>query len=896
MLHNALLIPPSAAFWAEVARALLDHERLAATGPLDLPAIRVVVPTFAHARLLKTALANQLGCAFIPPRITTMSSWLALQPPDPSTPPATAHSERLMLLYAELRQHAWLKKLFHARRNTDLLPLAQTLLTLSDELTQTLLPSVLAAPDAVEDRWQAALTQLSPSARALLSDEAQLVWSIWKSQLDGNDACAARYAQMMRLAERAEDPLVWISPVAPDAFEQAFLAAYCKRQAVLPIMLDWRAGSVNAVYQAAWSELLDGETTSTPCDTADDITPDGVSLYAAISLEDEALCGAQTIIDWLAAGKSNLAIIAQDRIVARRIRALLERAQIFVADETGWKLSTTRAAAAIAAWFEAVSARAETVALLDLLKSPFLFAEMSDKSVQVMTIELALRSANVLGGWEAAAASLANAPAAHKLLLQIARQAGLFTSRKTLQQWISITKGTLQALGMRAALEADAAGLQVLTMLDDVEQECSALAEEFSFAEWRAFISQQLEATTFVSADIDKRVAMLPLNGAHLRSFDAVLVVGADADHLPSRPNDTLFFANPVRRELGLATRESRQRQQLRDFTELLSVNRIVVLSWQAHRNGEPNPASVWIERLQLVLERCGAKKLSTHRVNILPQQLMRSLPVRPMPMAPQLLPRKLSASGYNSLVACPYQFFATRMLGLSGLDELSDMPEKRDYGDWLHQILAIYHETIRDQKIGIDEREVLLKTISEKIFGGALDKNAAALGYYARWQKAIPAYLAWAAAHETEGWHFILGERWVEKILPWEGGAITLHGRIDRIDENAAGEQAVLDYKTRDAASLRDKLRQREDHQLAFYGLLLETPAAAAHYVALEPMHGKTGAAKAERYDDLQHALAEQIAANMQAIAQGAALPASGIEVICQYCEVRGLCRKGAW
>lgn len=896
MLHNALLIPPSASFWAEAARALLDHERPAATGPHDLSATHVVVPTFAHARLLKAALANQLQGAFIPPRITTMPAWLALLPPDPSAAPA-AGSERLMLLYAELRQHAWLKKLFHARRNTDLLPLAQTLLMLSDELTQTLLPSVLAAPDAVAERWQAALTQLSPSARALLSDEAQLVWSIWKSQLDGNDACAARYAQMMRLAERAEDPLVWISPIAPDAFEQAFLAAYCTRQNVLPIMLDWRAGSVDAVYETAWNELLEGDAVSASYDdVAVGSAPDGLSLYAAASLEDEALCGAQTIVDWLAAGKSTIAIIAQDRIVARRIRALLERAQIFVADETGWKLSTTRAAAAIAAWFDVVTARAETAALLDFLKSPFVFAETADKSVQVMAVELALRSANVLGGWEAAAAPLENAPAAQQLLLQAARQAGLFAGRKTLQQWIAITKETLQALGMRAALEADAAGLQVLTMLDDVEQECHAVAEEFSFAEWRAFVGQQLEATSFAAPETDKRVAMLPLNGAHLRPFDAVLVVGADADHLPSRPNDTLFFANPVRRELGLATRESRQRQQLRDFAELLSVNRTVVLSWQAHKNGESNPVSVWIERLQLALERCGAEKLPAHRVHILPQQLTPALPVRPAPAAPQLLPRKLSASGYNSLVACPYQFFATRMLGLSGLDELSDMPEKRDYGDWLHQILARYHDTVRDRKIGIDDREVLLKTISEKIFGDALDKNAAALGYYARWQKAIPAYLAWANAHEAEGWHFILGERWFEKTLSWTGGAITLHGRIDRIDENAAGEHAVLDYKTRDVASLRDKIRQREDHQLVFYGLLLDAPAAAAHYVALEPMRGQTGAAKAEPYDEWQHALSGQIAANMQAIAQGAALPASGIEAICQYCDVRGLCRKGAW
>ncbi|MDB5764492.1 MAG: nuclease family protein [Herminiimonas sp.] len=899
MLHSALLIQPSAAFWPQVAHAFLDNGELIGTtlGPRrDLSSIRVVVPTFAHARLLKEALARQLAGAFIPPRITTLSAWLGSLPPDSGAAMPESGSERLMSLYAELRQHAWLKKLFAARRNTDLLPLAQTLLTLSDELTQSLLPTVQSTPDAIADRWQAALAQLSPSARDLLSDEAQLVWSIWKSQLDGNHACVARYAEMMRLAERAEDPLVWVTPTEPDAFDRAFLDAYGKRQMVLPVMLDWRAASVDAVYAAAWSELVEGGAAE-PAGAATGVAaPAGLSLCRAGSLEDEALRGAQTIIGWLAAGKSNVAIIAQDRVVARRLRALLERAQVFVADETGWKLSTTRAAAAVAAWFEVVAARAETVALLDLLKSPFMFTDLDDKSAQVMAIEATLRSANISGGWDAVTTALAAVPSSRDAVLRLARQAQLFAGRKTLPEWISITNGAFRTLGMRAALETDAAGLQVIAMMEAIEQDCHSPEQEFSFAEWRAFVSLQLESTAFAPPGTDTRVVMLPLNGARLRTFDAVLLVGADADHLPSQNSETLFFANAVRRELGLATRESRQRQQLRDFTELLAANSVVILSWQAQKNGEPNPVSTWIERLQLTLERFGLQKLPAHQVELQLRQLISSPPKMPAAVAPQLLPRKLSASAYNSFVACPYQFFATRMLGLSGLDELSDMPEKRDYGDWLHRILALYHETIRDQAIGIGDRVVLLKEISEKVFGEALGRNAAALGYYMRWQKALPAYLAWANEREAQGWRFVFGERWFEKTLQWPGGEITLHGRVDRIDENDNGARAVLDYKTNNAQSLRERLKQGEDHQLAFYGLLSDVPVASAYYVALEAMKDKTGHAEAARYDEWQQALGEQIAAGMRAVAEGAALSASGIELVCRYCDVRGLCRKGAW
>jgi ATP-dependent helicase/nuclease subunit B len=900
MLHRPLLIPPSAAFWHEAAHALIGNELLFGSNSTELQdfsALRVVVPTFVHAQSLKDALRMQRSVAFIPPRITTLPAWLDMLAPERRIMAPAAASERLMSLYGELRQHAWLKKIFAARCNADLLPLAKTLLTLSDELTQCLLPTVYAEPGAVDERWQIALARLAPSARHLLSEEAQLVWSIWKGQLEGNDACVDHFKKLMRLAGHAEAPMLWISPTEPDCFEQAFLEAYGKRQTVLPILLDWRAASIPAVYAAAWRELLEEEASGAALSTSSGVSaPKGLSVCACKSLEDEALQGAQTVIDWLEAGKSRIAIVAQDRVVARRIQALLKRAQIAVADETGWKLSTSRAAAAIAAWFDVVASHAETVALLDFLKSPFLLADAADKSDWVSTIEMALRRANVSGGWQAITAALAKAPLAHAVLLRIEEQAKLYAGRKSMAEWIDATAHALNELGMRTALENDAAGLQVLAMMEAVRRDCAALAQAFSFPEWRAFISLQMETTAFVPDDTDDRVVMLPLNGARLRTFDAVLMVGTDANHLPSKPNEALFFANTVRRELGLATRESLQRQQLRDFTELLSTNDDVVLSWQAHKDGEANPASIWIERLQLTLARSGAEQLRLHRADIQLQLLSASPPTCPAPAAPHLLPDKLSASGFNSFVACPYQFFATRMLGLSGLEELSDMPVKRDYGDWLHRILKVYHENVRDRKIALNDRAAELQKISDQVFNDILERSSAALGYYARWQKAIPAYLAWANQREAQGWRFISGEQWFEKTLQLAHGAVTLHGCIDRIDENDAGERAVLDYKTRSTQALRDKLKEREDHQLAFYGLLSDVPVTSALYVALEIVNGKMGEVEAANYVEWQLALARQVEASLRAVAQGAALPASGIELICQFCDVRGLCRKGRW
>jgi ATP-dependent helicase/nuclease subunit B len=124
---------------------------------------------------------------------------------------------------------------------------------------------------------------------------------------------------------------------------------------------------------------------------------------------------AQIVLRWLQQGKTDIAIVAQDRVTARRLRALLERAEVAVADETGWKLSTTRAAAALAAWNDLVSARGETNALLDLLKSPFVFPDDADRSDRVMRIEARLRRTNIAGDWQALQSAFAEAGQADDL-------------------------------------------------------------------------------------------------------------------------------------------------------------------------------------------------------------------------------------------------------------------------------------------------------------------------------------------------------------------------------------------------------------------------------------------------------------------------------------------------
>ena len=877
-------IPPGPGFWDELARQLAE-------AAADLSQLRVLVPTYVHIVQLRQALAVRLGPSFIPPEIRTLSDWLAALPPGEEPVPA-APGERLMGLYAQLRELGWLKKLFDARRSTDMLPLARTLLSLADELTSALLPVALAQADHVEDRWRAALQQLSPQAAALLSNESQLVWNLWHAQRDARDPGLVRHALLQRLASTADRPLFWCSPHEPAALEAAFLNAYALRQPVTVVQLGWSGRSLPAAWQRCWPEICDEPAV---CEG----TPEaGLRLFPAHHLEHEAQSAACTVIQWLQQGLQKILIVPQDRVVARRVRALLERAQVVVADETGWTLSTTRAAAVLASWLDLVASNGRPQALLDFIKSPFLFDSAETEAALRLAMERALLVGAPAAHWADAKLCVADLPDARRLVDIMSREADRFSARKTVADWAQVTLNAFNALGMLATMKEDVAGSQVIGLVESLATECEAIDTLFALDEWRALLNVQLEQADFVAPRVDQRVRMVPLNGVPLREFEAAIIVGADATHLPSPPADTLFFANSVRRELGLATRESRARQQLRDFACLLLSCPRVVVSWCKQVDGEVNLVSPWVQRLELELRRASGQLsgeiLPLHSVQETHQTLTERLSPMPSPSAGALLPSHLSASGYNSLMACPYQFFASRMLKLRPADELSEQPEKRDYGQWLHQILQRYHETVAEQHTPLEQRAGLMQNISEEVFDTVLKRQPAALGYAMRWKKYWPAYLEWANQREAEGWLFTEGEQERQITLELSDTQLTLVGRLDRVDRHQDGRLAVIDYKTSNKSSLKKKLSGFEDHQLAFYGLLCAPRPAEAAYLAVDT--DKPEYLRAEPYEDWCDQLAGRLREDFDNIRRGALLPASGASGSCEHCDAVGLCRKGAW
>ena len=159
-----------------------------------------------------------------------------------------------------------------------------------------------------------------------------------------------------------------------------------------------------------------------------------LSLHAAQDAEDEAHRAAACVIAHLQKGRCPVALIAQDRVLTRRTRAMLAGRGIALRDETGWKLSTTRAAATLMSLLRAMPWDASADAVLDWLKN----APAFDAS-RVTLLEIELRKAGVRF-WRALPARVLDTPLA--ISVTVLRD-GLQRAR-LLTDWLHDLRAALQ--------------------------------------------------------------------------------------------------------------------------------------------------------------------------------------------------------------------------------------------------------------------------------------------------------------------------------------------------------------------------------------------------------------------------------------------------------------------
>jgi ATP-dependent helicase/nuclease subunit B len=736
---------------------------------------------------------------------------------------------------------------------------------------------------------------LNPTARAAF-------WQRIREALTPADGPGAHERRLARIAAE------WASLATSPATDRLFSmrpAGWFIVQAGAPDAL------VGNLLEAADADTLCAviDTDLRGANDSEPTTPDAdPTSIICNEFEDEAQTTAARVIEHLRRGEQPVALIAHDRVLVRRVRALLDRQGISIADETGWKLSTTRAAARVMTLLRAAQPNASSDDLLDWLKSDVRWLELGDPRIPIRRLEALCRRSNIARVSGLPVTELSSSVQALFACAVSTLDQFRIHQRASLAGWAAALAAALRQCGALDALARDDAGRQVLSALrlcaSDVESDIArgiAGDEPLTFLEFVHWVDAAMESRNFLPSaqgPDGAQVVITPLAQTMLRPFEAVIFPGADDSRLGAPPAPHPLLTDAQAQALGVPSAAQQRSAERSAFGQLLQFKRLTFLMRRREGN-QPLENSPLVEQLAIALRRSGRSlaEWSDPRpvLDIEPCSIQRGAP-----QAADLLPSRISASTYEALRDCPYRFFAKGVLRLREPDELERDLEKRDYGNWLHAVLFRFHST-RERPESAPTEEARLAAVARACLVEAGLDASEFLPFAMSFKALTPRYIEWLHQRDRRGLRWLHGEHELEVTLG-EPGDLVLEGHVDRIDrigEGGFSGTELIDYKTGNSDALKRRVKQPlEDTQLAFYAALLPNDLQSSLRAAYVALDSSKGIEFIEHKEVTRSAgiLEWEIASEYARLRGGAGMPALGEGEICERCEARGLCRRDHW
>jgi ATP-dependent helicase/nuclease subunit B len=644
---------------------------------------------------------------------------------------------------------------------------------------------------------------------------------------------------------------------------------------------------------------------------------DGVTVIEAAEEREEALAIAILMREALERPEASVAFITANRGLARRVQAELCRWDIMVEDSAGVGLDETPAGTFVQLFLRAGLTR-EGGAILALLRHPFTRAGFDEADFRSLVD--ALEILVLRGRFFSAAQSLQervryaldNPPyRAHPAVARIP---------DTLRGWLPRLAKTLDDLFRPFAAGAPAQSLgefardlfSTLRLISQDEAGLSALDGEASATSLGALLDEigahagacliapealgsaldlLMGGTTLPPGTGHPRAAILGQLESRLIAADRVIVGGLNEGSFPPAAQEGPFLNRSMRIDLGLQPPERRIGQSAHDFG-MLAGNREIFLT-RARREGEqPSMASRFLRRLaafvgddhwKMVLAR-GETMLALARRLDAPETFVTLAPPMPVPAVPRV-PARLSITEIETLRRDPYAIYARHILGLVPLEPIDPEIDARERGTLLHACLEDYAR--RDPPEDPEQAGDLLRAIGEAHFAAIRQERELYQFWWQRFLAIVPDFVAFDRRRREAGWTVLpeVGGK-VPLVLP-SGDSLTISGKVDRVEINAAGELAIFDYKSGLAPSsptigsgLAPQLPISA--ALARAGAFADVPAgadvASLAYVTIGgsgPLAEKPvdpGKAKAESLGELVERNWRRLVDDLDAIATGAA------------------------
>ncbi|MCI0749165.1 MAG: PD-(D/E)XK nuclease family protein, partial [Nevskiales bacterium] len=897
------LLPPSVDLLDWGAGQLL--ERHAPQLP-DLSTVTVLVPALPIVQPLRRELARRAGRGLLGPHILTLAGFANARASDGAP---------LGMLECRLHLAEALSRHRHFFPGQDSARMAEALFSLFEELSAS---NVDPGSDAAAF---AARLQNAYGAKPLawLSREAQIVQRLWQAFLEQTDRRnpASVYRQRLKDAFNTLNGKEQIYLLGFDRFSRSEAGAIA--EALHPGRVElWLQGrleghdgeacrvlcqslgvtpeqicAVGSPSENFPGRLLDAAFSESAPDPAG--LPQSVveacplHLVEATGPEHEARCVDLAVRQALLDGARDIVVLTQDRRLARRLRALLERAGVPLQDHVGWALSTSRAAAALNSWLDCLDSRFHFRPLLELLKSGFV--EIDPQALQHLERDL-VYAKNIEGGLE--------------ILLDVAQDERLVGLLRKIQSVAALNVPSnhkpdgqgrirtlikaLQELGLWERFRQDAAGVQLTQVLEQLHVALRRVSLPLDADGFRHLLDRTIESETFVPESRHGPVRLLPLEQSQALRCDVLILAGASRERLPGTLPADPFFNQTVRHELGLPGWTEHRAWTLARLCRVLQAAPRVWITYAAEFPDEPARPSPWLEALEMQaqawnisLRNSELAHLADHPGTEVATSATPGWPAVPLPhpapaAPPDLLLAELSASAHQSLLDCPYRFYAGKLLGLRSEQAPDEDPDRSDYGTRVHRILQAFTEPLAGLPAPFTERitvanraqaQARFEELAEAVFARDLRTHTLALSWTTEFRASIPKLLDWLEQRPAPG--TVQAEAKLEQIL----GPAHLVGRPDRLETYADGTVTVVDYKTGRVPKKAD-VEAGEDVQLLHYALLDER-IRSAEYLPLRD--GEKALMLTEPLEALRDEVRQRLESVLARLYTGAALPAQGDE-----------------
>jgi ATP-dependent helicase/DNAse subunit B len=400
-------------------------------------------------------------------------------------------------------------------------------------------------------------------------------------------------------------------------------------------------------------------------------------------------------------------------------------------------------------------------------------------------------------------------------------------------EWAERLKGLrrllpMPVIGEQADLEQIHVWRSTGAALDAFDAALDSTAESFLGPETMPLVRfwEQVETTLALEPlRIEDRrrdvVHVMDVFEARQWELPVVFLCGLLEREFPQYQREDPLLDDATRRRFGLAT--SAQRQADERFLFELAVTRAreeTVLSYSRfNEKGEETLPSFFLD---------GAKAVPCEiRTRPAPARLTAPSALRPIQDSKLLRQlarthRRLSPTGIESFLQCPFQFFAGKTLRLKERPPAPrDRLNMRVKGSILHRALAewigapllgsevfnrVFEEECARMRIPATYRSEAVRLVLLRHFEGFLDDSQMALGWHTETEK---------------DFHFPLSP------------ALTIRGRIDRLEIGPRDQALVIDYKYSPGSKIRSRVEESEAGNLVQGGLYL---LAAERALGLQP------------------------------------------------------------